>query len=349
MNWTLEPKEIIGVEIPFDRNLLGGVNLQAVAVFPDTVNGTTYVYPALCYQLYGGGVSEEVRVASTDATISGTVHLLPGTNRVRIYLSYNAKVGPLGTLPRGALMKSVLTVEVVVPNEMPLFGVKEFGLALKSNATRVTMPVGTTIDYPLHITTAEPVPVTTATMYKHFHTVDSVPKADMVFAIELTEPAEHELGYAVMSYMPTPVMVGRAAASAAVSNALGNTDSNFNVTTGNHFALSNTNAVTGPVVQESSVPTITNTHDGRLGRYIPAGTTRIVVRERVDRSYYDTVIAPALAGGGKLSSYFVLGLFKRIDIAGFEGINDRIPVHVYVQVLHQGEDGSALDWIMALP
>lgn len=341
MTWGLTPRDYIGVEIPFDRSLLAAIDLRAVALFPDVVDGQSYVYPAIRYKLYGPGVSEEERTCSVNATLPGTFTLALGTNRVRIYLDYSAEIGLVGTLPRDGLSTATLVLTAVTPDDMPAFGERVYGLKLTSEGTRVTVPAGTTIGNPLHLNITEA--VTSVTTYKRFLTIGLTDYADLWTEIPLTKAPEHELGFSIESYEATPgrVVVN---ASMTISTAEGKYDFGTFPQQYSVYAIDSNGVLQGPLVRDAGDPNMANTQSGKYGWFIPPGSTTILLRSRMLRSLYDSSFAPAVISDGFISSYFVLKLFKRIYITGYAGINWRIPAQVYIQNLHAGQDVSAAPW-----
>lgn len=344
MNWHLEPAEIIGIDIPLSSAMIVAVYLNVNVIFPDALTGV-HVYPELYYRVYGEGVNDAPRLIHTDATQGTTLTLDAGTVKLRVYLSYNAKVGANGTLARDVLSKSVMTLTAVTPTEFPALGEQVFNLNLKSDATRVTMAAGTTLDWPAVLAHGPAMAPTAAV-----NTFMRLQGANMEFWTEivLAEPAEHELFVKLLTYSAVPSPTALVTASNVITLALGQTSIAASEAGITAYGLK-TGQLPILVSDGTSIATQALPTDPAGGWVVPVGTTAILLKHQITAANYTANIAPIIDALGQAYFYFVLRMTKKVYVTGFAGPNERIPHQTYIKAVFAGVDASTRPWTALLP
>lgn len=345
MTWSLEPKEVIGIEIPFDRPLSADVTMDTTVVFPDA-GGVTSGFPALYYVLFGEGVVTTPQLVNQNASLGGTMMFTMGTTKVRFYLEYNAKIGPTGSIAKGVFTRSAVTLQPHDALALPMFGVRVFDLVLRTNATRVTVPENTTMGYPVMISdTAEMTPQAEAVIYKRSYNEFGVDMVHFWIELNLVEPPEHEIGLLKQPYAH-PLSGGMNANSIAVNNALGQTNISANTGAIATYAVRADNSLTDPLPARPGAEVVSGISNGQ---FMPAGSKTVLMRFKTTKANYDTRYAPGVAIGGKAHFYFRLDFLKPIYTPGTEGVNLRLPYYVYVHAVHSGEDYTTRPWWDKVP
>lgn len=335
MTWSLIHGERIGVELPFSSPPEVYIGLEVEVLFPDTDPLDTYVFPALYYEMFGPGINSDPVLMNQSSIDGGLITLEPGAERLRVYLKYDATPGPLGTLPRGDIRRSIMTIKPGIGMSIPSLGVRVHELILDSGNDRVTMIKDTMLAVP-YLPDTSLMPIFETVCYWDDPPVGTALGQKLIWTkFDLTEPPEQSIVVGERAYddpeLTTVTALRAASAVAALTAAVP------------HLAfLMNTAGVVLPrlfAVDGNDVVTNINPVTG----IVPAGTKSIIHRNFLNESAWNG-FNTNIGTVPTVYSYLRFFMERANGTVGFPSKNWRMPDYTLIHASYSGENISTAGW-----
>ncbi len=334
MSWSLALGDRIGVELPFIVPPELMVSLELSVEFPDADPMGIYVFPSLYYELYGPGIDSTPRLVNQDSTAGGIINIDVGSTKMRVYLRYDAKPGPLGTLPHGDIRRSRLTIKAATGFSVPTLGTRVHELILDSSSTRITMLEGTVLGVPYIADYVDLEPMLAVETFVSLGT-----NANYWTKFVLTEPPVSDLSLRVTNYLNgamTHPVATRSGSGTTASFVGSNRYDHILEPSGNGQVFAQD---ANGVLTKVTTLVITDTQQ----RLVPAGTKALFHYGSLSLALHDAFMAN-IATYPEGHSYFRYHLESYGYTPSHRGKNWRIPLYTFIDAFFAGKDVTQAPW-----